>query len=159
MRQCSKTSCQSAAVATLTYNYADSTVVLGPMSQRAEPHTYDLCEKHSRSMTAPKGWELLRLQAPESAEPPAPTEPDDLLALAHAVQEPGEGNEAPVDSGGSGGSGHHGGHTGSVSAPPSRPRISRGTEPNTGPRPDSLGSVNGESSARPGRPTLRLLRD
>ena len=40
-RQCSKTSCQASAVATLTYNYADSTVVLGPLSRRAEPHTYD----------------------------------------------------------------------------------------------------------------------
>ena len=41
MRRCSKTGCQSPALATLTYNYADSQVVIGPLSRRAEPHTYD----------------------------------------------------------------------------------------------------------------------
>jgi hypothetical protein len=137
MRQCSKTSCRTAAVATLTYNYADSTVVLGPMSRLAEPHTYDLCEKHSRNMTAPKGWDLLRIQAPEGSGLPAAVEPDDLLALAHAVREP----DAPADQ------------------PPSRPSVSRGTDPDAGPRPDTRGSVNGNTPARPGRPALRLLRD
>lgn len=142
MRQCSKTSCQSAALATLTYNYADSTVVLGPMSRLAEPHTYDLCEKHARSMTAPKGWEVLRIQPPEGSERPVPEEPDDLLALAHAVREP------------------------SVRSEPARPASSsaplvgrRGTSPDAGPRPEPTGSVNGDAPARPGRPTLRLLRD
>ncbi|XKH55628.1 DUF3499 domain-containing protein [Citricoccus nitrophenolicus] len=142
MRQCSKTSCQSAALATLTYNYADSTVVLGPMSRLAEPHTYDLCEKHSRSMTAPKGWELLRIQLPEGAERPVPEEPDDLLALAHAVREPSVRSE-PARSGSS-----------------STPLVGRrGTSPDAGPRPETTGSVNGDAPARPGRPTLRLLRD
>ncbi|WP_371300729.1 DUF3499 domain-containing protein [Citricoccus sp. K5] len=136
MRQCSKTSCQSAALATLTYNYADSTVVLGPMSRLAEPHTYDLCEKHARSMTAPKGWELLRIQPPEGAEPPVPEEPDDLLALAHAVREP------------------------AVRPASSSPSVGRrGTTPDAGPRPETTGSVNGDAPARPGRPALRLLRD
>ncbi|MFC0247553.1 DUF3499 domain-containing protein [Citricoccus parietis] len=136
MRQCSKTSCQSAALATLTYNYADSTVVLGPMSRLAEPHTYDLCEKHARSMTAPKGWELLRIQPPESAERPVPEEPDDLLALAHAVREPAVRPASPGPSVGR-----------------------RGTTPDAVPRPETTGSVNGDAPARPGRPTLRLLRD
>lgn len=73
MRRCSKTGCQSEALATLTYNYADSTVVIGPLSRRAEPHTYDLCGEHARRTTAPRGWEVLRLELPERYEPaPAP---------------------------------------------------------------------------------------
>jgi hypothetical protein len=135
MRQCSKTSCRTAAVATLTYNYADSTVVLGPMSRLAEPHTYDLCERHTRMMTAPKGWELLRIEAPEGSTPVPPPEPDDLLALAHAVREPTPRQEPPQ---------------------PPQPTVRRGTGPDAGPRPEPL---NGESPARPGRPVLRLLRD
>ncbi|GAA1116665.1 DUF3499 domain-containing protein [Citricoccus alkalitolerans] len=142
MRQCSKTSCQSAALATLTYNYADSTVVLGPMSRLAEPHTYDLCEKHARSMTAPKGWELLRIQPPEGADRSVPEEPDDLLALAHAVREPSARSESARPD---------------LSSPPSVGR--RGTSPDAGARSESTGSVNGDAPARPGRPTLRLLSE
>lgn len=65
MRRCSKTGCPGEARATLTYNYADSTVVIGPLARRAEPHTYDLCEDHARRTTAPRGWEVLRLELPE----------------------------------------------------------------------------------------------
>jgi hypothetical protein len=73
-------------VATLTYVYADQTAVLGPLATYAEPHTYDLCEVHSQRMSAPQGWNVLRL-APD----PAASEPsrDDLLALADAVREAG----------------------------------------------------------------------
>ena len=31
---------------TLTYIYADSTAVLGPLATFSEPHSYDLCEVH-----------------------------------------------------------------------------------------------------------------
>ncbi|GAA3784235.1 DUF3499 domain-containing protein [Micrococcus endophyticus] len=72
MRRCSKTGCQSPALATLTYNYADSQVVIGPLAQRAEPHTYDLCAEHARRTTAPRGWEVLRLELPEHYETTAP---------------------------------------------------------------------------------------
>ena len=68
MRRCSKTGCQSPALATLTYNYADSQVVIGPLSRRAEPHTYDLCGEHARRTTAPRCWEVLRLELPEHYE-------------------------------------------------------------------------------------------
>jgi hypothetical protein len=73
-------------VATLTYVYADQTAVLGPLATLAEPHTYDLCADHSQRMSAPRGWNVLRL-APD----PATVEPshDDLLALADAVREAG----------------------------------------------------------------------
>jgi hypothetical protein len=71
-------------VATLTYVYADSTAVLGPLATYAEPHCYDLCEQHANSLTVPRGWEVLRLAMP--SQPPQPG-PDDLLALADAVRE------------------------------------------------------------------------
>lgn len=86
VRQCSRTACGRPAVATLTYVYADSTAVLGPLAQQAEPHSYDLCVPHAERLTAPRGWEVVRL-LPEF-EPPAPSR-DDLLALADAVREAG----------------------------------------------------------------------
>ncbi|MDN5669110.1 DUF3499 domain-containing protein [Arthrobacter russicus] len=84
MRQCSRSGCQESAVATLTYVYADSTAVLGPLATYAEPHSYDLCTLHAGRLTVPRGWEVLRLAMPEGPPPP---NPDDLLALADAVRE------------------------------------------------------------------------
>ncbi|GAA4720654.1 DUF3499 domain-containing protein [Isoptericola chiayiensis] len=78
-------------MATLTYVYADSTAVLGPLAQRAEPHSYDLCSVHAERLTAPRGWEVVRLQ-PEFVTPP-PSK-DDLSALAEAVREAGRGGRA-----------------------------------------------------------------
>ncbi len=73
-------------MATLTYVYSDQSAVLGPLATYAEPHTYDLCADHAHRLTAPRGWEVVRL-ATEYPEP-EPT-PDDLLALADAVREAG----------------------------------------------------------------------
>jgi hypothetical protein len=83
-RRCSRNGCPRQAVATLTYVYADSTAVVGPLAAASEPHTYDLCEQHARGLTAPRGWELVRHDG--EFEPPPPT-PDDLVALAEAVRE------------------------------------------------------------------------
>jgi hypothetical protein len=60
-RPCSKVACGEDAVSTLTYVYADSMAVLGPLSQTAEPHSYDLCERHADRLSAPQGWHVLRL--------------------------------------------------------------------------------------------------
>ena len=57
---------------------------MGPLAAFAEPHTYDLCEPHARSLTAPRGWELVRHDG--DFAPPPPTT-DDLVALADAVRE------------------------------------------------------------------------
>jgi hypothetical protein len=71
-------------VATLTYVYSDQTAVLGPLATFAEPHAYDLCDLHSGRLSAPRGWEVLRLAPdPDSLGPST----DDLLALADAVRE------------------------------------------------------------------------
>ncbi len=86
-------------MATLTYVYSDSTAVLGPLAQLAEPHSYDLCSEHAGRLTAPRGWEVVRL-TPEFV-PTGPT-PDDLVALAEAVREAGRPRPAataPVDHG------------------------------------------------------------
>ena len=83
-RRCSKPSCNSAAVATLTYVYADSTAVLGPLATYAEPHCYDLCQMHSERLTAPRGWEIVRITPDPDALKPTT---DDLEALANAVRE------------------------------------------------------------------------
>ncbi len=83
-RRCSRTACARQAVATLTYVYADQTAVLGPLATYAEPHAYDLCASHSEGLSAPRGWDVLRLALDQAL--PGPTE-DDLLALADAVRE------------------------------------------------------------------------
>lgn len=85
-RRCTRAACSLQAVATLTYVYADQTAVLGPLATYAEPHAYDLCADHSERLSAPRGWNILRL-APDLAAP-QPTH-DDLLALADAVREAG----------------------------------------------------------------------
>ncbi|MCW2755811.1 MAG: hypothetical protein JWQ32_3222 [Marmoricola sp.] len=68
---------------TLTYVYADQIAVLGPLATYAEPHAYDLCEEHSERLSAPRGWEVLRLVQDD----PHAHSSDDLLALADAVRE------------------------------------------------------------------------
>jgi hypothetical protein len=70
----------------LTYVYADQTAVVGPLATYAEPHSYDLCEVHGDRLSAPRGWEVLRLAPDPSTIPPSQ---DDLLALADAVREAG----------------------------------------------------------------------
>ena len=77
--------CTGAAVATLTYVYVDSTAVLGPLAARNEPHGYDLCQQHAQNLSAPRGWEVIRLETSGEPEPDV----DDLLALADAVREVG----------------------------------------------------------------------
>jgi hypothetical protein len=83
-RRCSRSACGRPAVRTLTYVYADQTAVLGPLATYAEPHAYDLCAQHSERLSAPRGWEVIRLAAGPSTIGPSS---DDLLALADAVRE------------------------------------------------------------------------
>ena len=71
-------------MSTLTYVYADQTAVLGPLATYPEPHSYDLCDRHAERLTAPRGWDVIRL-APDTSDQGPTT--DDLLALADAVRE------------------------------------------------------------------------
>lgn len=72
--------------------YADQTAVLGPLAIYAEPHAYDLCEPHSERLSAPRGWEVLRLARDLADKGPSN---DDLLALADAVREAARPPEPP----------------------------------------------------------------
>ncbi|HEY7814945.1 MAG TPA: DUF3499 domain-containing protein [Nakamurella sp.] len=86
LRRCSRNGCTNPAVATLTFAYADSTAVVGPLATAAEPHSYDLCSVHAQGLTAPKGWEVVR---PEDELSDTVSRNDDLEALANAVREAG----------------------------------------------------------------------
>lgn len=91
-RRCSRPSCRRPAVSTLTYVYADSTAVLGPLATFAEPHAYDLCEEHSERLTAPRGWDVVRLDPDPAALEPSH---DDLQALADAVRSAARPRQSP----------------------------------------------------------------
>ncbi|MEV6670871.1 DUF3499 domain-containing protein [Streptomyces sp. NPDC051162] len=97
VRRCSRTACGRPAVATLTYVYADSTAVLGPLATYAEPHCYDLCAEHSERLTAPRGWDVVRLALDTG---PARPSGDDLEALANAVREAARPQERLTGPGG-----------------------------------------------------------
>ena len=91
-RRCSRAGCSRTATSTLTYVYRDSTAVLGPLATRAEPHGYDLCQHHAQALSAPRGWEVIRLVTDSEPQPST----DDLLALADAVREVGLSYDAPA---------------------------------------------------------------
>ncbi|MGD8214328.1 DUF3499 domain-containing protein [Aestuariimicrobium sp. Y1814] len=92
-RWCSRTACSARATTTLTFDYAGQLAVVGPLSPSADPSAYDLCRRHADKMSAPQGWEVVRL--PELDEDPAPPV-DDLLALADAIREVGLRHDDPV---------------------------------------------------------------
>ena len=66
--------------------------MLGPLAIRAEPHGYDLCLSHAHTLSAPRGWEVIRLAIDSEPRPST----DDLLALADAVREVGLSYDAPA---------------------------------------------------------------
>jgi hypothetical protein len=93
LRRCSRTACGRPASTTLTYVYADQTAVVGPLATYAEPHAYDLCDAHSQRLSAPRGWEVMRLVVDDQTGPSS----DDLLALADAVREAAQPRQVEQD--------------------------------------------------------------
>jgi hypothetical protein len=91
-RRCSRAGCPHPAASTLTYAYRDSTAVLGPLANQVEPHCYDLCQSHAQSLSAPRGWEVIRLAVEDELKPST----DDLLALADAVRDAGMSYDPPT---------------------------------------------------------------
>ena len=87
-RRCCRPGCPHYAVATLTFVYSDSTAVVGPLATAREPHSWDLCVAHAGRITAPRGWDLVRHAGPLPTHP----DEDDLVALADAVREGGQGD-------------------------------------------------------------------
>ena len=77
----------------MTSVYAESSVVIGPLAPVRDPGSYDLCEAHAAAMSAPRGWEVVRLPGSFG---PLPVSDDDLEALANAVRRAGLEPEAPA---------------------------------------------------------------
>ena len=96
-RSCSRVSCRSMASMTLTYIYADSTAVLGPLATFSEPHSYDLCEAHGKRLTVPNGWTVIKEESSQAGLGPSE---DDLMAIADAVREVAANHESMQDQNG-----------------------------------------------------------
>ncbi len=95
-RLCSRVGCRNLSSKTLTYIYADSTAVLGPLATFSEPHAYDLCDQHSLRMSAPVGWTVIKQEVESQTNGPSD---DDLMAIADAVREVGSRQITPDQSG------------------------------------------------------------
>jgi len=83
-RGCSRAGCRSQATMTLTYVYAESTAVVGPLATFSEPHAYDLCTVHGARLKVPHGWNVIKQELDGQSQ--GPTD-DDLMAIADAVRE------------------------------------------------------------------------
>ena len=46
------------AIATLSYQYARSLVWVDELSDERDPHSYDLCQRHTARLSVPNGWRL-----------------------------------------------------------------------------------------------------
>jgi hypothetical protein len=57
-RQCSRTGCAESAAVTLSYQYARSIVWLDDLSVERDPHSYDLCPRHTARLSVPNGWRM-----------------------------------------------------------------------------------------------------
>jgi hypothetical protein len=69
---------------TLTYVYAESTAVVGPLATFSEPHAYDLCALHGERLKVPHGWNVIKQEIDGQLQGPSD---DDLMAIADAVRE------------------------------------------------------------------------
>lgn len=141
MRRCSRPACPNRAVATLTYVYADSTAVVGPLAVAGDPHSWDLCALHALRITAPRHWELVRhpdiadvsdddltalLDAVTGDDPVEEVDTDRLRRLGVADPEPTEDAPAAVD--------ETGGPDAGEPAPSARPHLRVVRSPDTDPR-------------------------
>jgi len=57
-RTCARPGCNGAAVATLTYDYANRTAWVERLSHEPHPMTHDLCARHADGLSVPQGWHL-----------------------------------------------------------------------------------------------------
>ena len=90
-RHCSRSACHRKASMTLTYVYAESIAVLGPLATYSEPHAYDLCEVHGAKLTVPNGWQVIRREINSGESGPSD---EDLMAIADAVREVAQNHHA-----------------------------------------------------------------
>lgn len=92
-RGCSRAGCKSHATMTLTYVYAESTAVVGPLATFSEPHAYDLCAVHGTRLKVPHGWSVIKQEVDGASNGPSE---DDLMAIADAVREVGTKDIEPI---------------------------------------------------------------
>lgn len=92
-RGCSRAGCKSYATMTLTYVYAESTAVVGPLATYSEPHAYDLCVVHGTRLKVPHGWNVIKQEI--DGDPQGPSD-DDLMAIADAVREVASKDVEPI---------------------------------------------------------------
>ncbi|MCX6427353.1 MAG: DUF3499 family protein [Actinobacteria bacterium] len=115
-RVCSRGGCRQKAVMTLTYVYAESVAVVGPLATFAEPHAYDLCSSHGDRLTVPNGWNVIRQEIDEASNGPSD---DDLMAIADAVREVANAASGSADGKIQGSQGNDLGRRGHLRAVPS----------------------------------------
>jgi hypothetical protein len=78
---------------TLTYVYAESTAVVGPLATYSEPHAYDLCVVHGSRLKVPHGWSVIKQEIDGTSQGPSD---DDLMAIADAVREVASKDVEPI---------------------------------------------------------------
>ena len=63
-RTCSRQGCRHYADCTVTVDYAERLLVVGPLQpstrQGAIDGSYDLCEQHADAASGPQGWSVVR---------------------------------------------------------------------------------------------------
>lgn len=84
-------------MAGLTYDYAQATVRLVPLSAQALPGVHDLCLDHMRATTAPRGWTLIRVSVLPEVRPARGSAA--MALLAEAVRRAGAGETRPDEDG------------------------------------------------------------
>ena len=90
-RLCCRPGCGRPAAATLVYSHAEETVIVGPLSSDDNPHSWDLCARHSAQFRPPEGWTVIR-------DEPDVDDVDDMTALLDSVNGP-QGGDHRVDAG------------------------------------------------------------
>lgn len=59
MRSCAKIGCREPAAATIGIRYEARELLVADLLPQRDPNLLDLCEGHTRRLTAPFGWNLL----------------------------------------------------------------------------------------------------
>ncbi|MBL5974846.1 MAG: DUF3499 family protein [Candidatus Leucobacter sulfamidivorax] len=57
-RLCARIGCGRDAVATLTADYGDRMMAVGPLSPERTPPALDLCAEHREALSPPEGWSI-----------------------------------------------------------------------------------------------------
>jgi len=59
-RRCARVGCSLPATHTLTADYDDRLMAVGPLSPEPAPPAHDLCDRHAEALNPPEGWQLMR---------------------------------------------------------------------------------------------------